>query len=124
MRQLLFLVLAAASLTVPAHAREQAELRERIRDAVQRTDKDLAATIQPDKLNQEQRGKLDAIEKDLGEIREAVSNGKWQDRRPAFERAIESIDYLIKHAPLSDGDKQTLGIDLYTLKTIDDTWKQ
>lgn len=123
MRHLLLLVLTAAMI-LPLHAREQTELRERIRDAVQRTDKDIATTIHPDKLNAEQRAKFDAIEKDLGEIRDAVANGKWQDERPRFERTITNLDDLVKHAPIDDSDRQTLGIDLYTLRTIEDSWKQ
>jgi len=28
----------------------------------------------------------------------------------------------VKHAPIDDGDRQTLGIDLYTLQVILDSW--
>lgn len=121
---LLFTVAAAWIVAaVPAHAREVTELRDRLRDGVQRTDKDLGATIHRDKLDDSQKKKLDAAQEDLDRLREAVANGKWQDERSRFERAIENIDFLAKHAPLSDADRQTLGIDVYTLQVILDSWK-
>jgi hypothetical protein len=124
MRHFPLLALAALAWLVPgAHAREQQDLRERVRDAVQRTDKDLGNLIHRDKLNQEQRERFDAAIKDLGEVREAVAAGRWEAERDRLERAVENIDFVVKHAPIDDGDRQTLGIDVYTLQVTLDSWK-
>jgi hypothetical protein len=126
MRNLSLAILGAiallASLVPSVHAREQQELRDRIRDGVQRTDKDLGNFVHRDKLNQQQRERFDAVIEDLGKLREAVAGTKWEGERPRLERAIENIDFLVKHAPIDDGDRQTLGIDLYTLQVILDSW--
>ena len=94
MRHLSLAVLGAISLLEPslvssAHAREQQELRERIRNGVQRTDKDLGNLVHRDKLNQQQRERFDAVIEDLGKLREAVAGAKWKDEPPV--RAIENI---------------------------------
>jgi hypothetical protein len=119
-RILLFTLLMIA----PAFGREITELRDRVRDGVQRTDKDLAKLIHRDKLNPQQREKLDAAVKDLGEIGEAVKSDKWQSERDIFERAVDNIDYLVKNAAIDDADKQTLGIDVYSLQVLLDSWKK
>jgi hypothetical protein len=127
MRHLSLLILAAIALLVsslvpPAGAREHQELRERVRDGVQRTDKDLGNLVHRDKLNEEQRKRFDAAIEDLGKLREAVAGEKWEAERTRLERAVENIDFLVKHAPIDDSDRQTLGIDLYTLQVILDSW--
>jgi hypothetical protein len=106
-----------------AQAREQQELRERVRDGVQRTDKDLGNLVHRDKLNAQQRDHFDATLKDLRELGEAVTNGKWEGERERLERAVDNMDFVVKQAPMDDGDRQTLGIDLYTLRVILDSWK-
>jgi hypothetical protein len=116
------IALLAASLVPSASARERTELRERVRDGVQRTDKDLGNYVHRDKLNEEQRKRFDAATEDLGRLREAVSGGKWESERNRLERAVENIDFLVKHAPIDDSDRQTLGIDVYTLQVILDSW--
>ncbi len=124
MRHFPFLALGAIALLVPgAHAREQQDLRERVRDGVQRTDKDLGNFVHRDKLNEQQRDRFDAAIKDLRALREAVADGRWEGERGRLERAIENIDFVVKHAPIDEGDRQTLGIDLYTLGVILDSWK-
>jgi hypothetical protein len=125
MRHFQLLALAAITLLVPAaHAREQQDLRERIRDGVQRTDKDLGNLIHRDKLNDQQRDRFDAAVKDLHELREAVTSKRWEDERDLLERAVENIDFLANHAPIDEGDRQTLDIDLFTLRVILDSWKK
>ncbi len=125
MRYFSLVLLTAAGLLVPAaHAREQQDLRERVRDAVQRTDKDLGSLVPRDKLDAQQRDRFDAVMKDLHELSDGVENGKWQNERDRLEDAIDKIDDLVKHAPIQESDRQTLGIDLYTLRTIRDSWKQ
>jgi hypothetical protein len=117
------LLLGALVMLAPiGHAKELAELRERVRDGVKRTDKDLAAFIHRDKLNEQQRTRFDAAVKDLHELSEAVAGGKWEGERARLERAVENIDFLEKHAPLEEGDRQVLGIDVYTLQVILDNW--
>jgi acyl-CoA reductase-like NAD-dependent aldehyde dehydrogenase len=124
MRHFPLLALGALALLVPgAHAREQQDLRERVRDAVQRTDKDLGNFVHRDKLNEQQRDRFDAAIKDLRELREAVAGGRWEGERERLERAIDNIDFVAKHAPIDEGDRQTLGIDLYTLRVILDSWQ-
>ncbi|GEM_PF-1873018 len=124
MRYLALLALTAMILLTPAaDAREQQELREKIRDGVQRTDKDLGSLIPRDKLNEQQRQRFDGVMKDLTVIKEALTNGKWEGERDRFERTVESIDDFVKHAPIEEGDRQTLGIDVYTLQVILDSWK-
>jgi hypothetical protein len=119
-----FLALGATALLLPvAHAREIQELREQVRDGVRRTDKDLGTLVHRDKLNEQQRDRFDAAEKDLQELGEAVAAGKWEGERGRLEHAVENIDFLQKNAPIDDGDRQTLGIDLYTLRVILDNWK-
>jgi hypothetical protein len=124
MRHFVLLALGAIALLVPtAHAREIQELREQVRDGVRRTDKDLGTLVHRDKLDEQQRGRFDAAMKDLAELGEAVAAGKWEGERGRLEHAVENIDFLQKHAPIDDGDRQTLGIDLYTLRVILDSWK-
>ena len=124
MRHLPVLALAAFALLLPrVHARELQELRERVRDGVQRTDKDLATYIHPDKLNKQQREKFDSAVKDLGELREAVTDKRWEGDRKVLERAVDNIDSVVKQAPISEDDRQTLGIDIFTLRVILDSWK-
>lgn len=115
---------AIALLVSAAHAKEQQDLRERVRDGVQRTDKDLESVVHPDKLNPEQRERFDAALKDLRELRDAVASTRWQDERALLEKAVDNIDFLMKQAPLEEGDRQTLGIDVFTLRSILDSWKQ
>ncbi len=115
----------AAMLLIPgAQGKEQQDLRERVRDGVERTGKDLQAVVHPEKLTPAERERLDAALKDLREVREAVGGTDWQAKRDVLERAVENIDYLNKNAPIEDGDKQTLGIDLFTLRSILDSWKK
>ena len=119
----LLAVIAAVGLASGAEARELTELRDRIRDGVQRTDKDFGKVVHREKLNAQQREKFDSAVKDLGEIREAVASGKWQDERERFEKMIDNLDFVTKNAPISDEDRQTLGIDVYSLQVILDSWK-
>jgi hypothetical protein len=124
MRNFPLLVLGVIALLVPrADAREQQDLKERVRDAVQRTDKDLGNLVHRDKLNEQQRDRLDAALKDLRELREAVAGGQWEGERGRLERAIDNMDFVVKNAPIADTDRQTLGIDLYTLQVTLDSWK-
>ena len=118
------LTFGAMALLVPmAHAREQQELREQVRDGVQRTDKDLGNLVHRDKLSEPQRERFDEALKDLHELREAVTDKRWEGDRKLLERAVENIDFVVKQAPIEEGDRQTLGIDLYTLRVILDNWK-
>jgi hypothetical protein len=111
----------ALSLVVPrAQAREQEELRNRIRDGVQRTTKDLGNSVHREKLNKEQGDRFDAAMRDLDAIRDAVAGGKWEGERNRLERAADNIDFLLKNAPVEDRD--LLGIDVYTLRVILDSW--
>jgi len=125
MRHLSLVVLAASAalLVPPMHAREQTELRDRVRDGVQRTDKDLNNSVHRDKLDEALRKRFDAVVEDLDKLREAVKNGKWESERERLVRAVDNIDFLAKHAPIEDADRQTLGIDVYTLQVILDSWK-
>jgi hypothetical protein len=107
-----------------AGAKEREDLRGRVRDGVQRTDKDLGTCVDRAKLNPQQQQELDAAVKNLHEIRDGVENGKWTDDRPLLEHAVDHIDFLVKNAPIDDSNKQTLGIDLFTLRSILDAWKQ
>ena len=122
MRHLALGIVAAISFLAPAHARELTELRDRVRDGVQRTDKDLANYVKRDKLNAQQKERLDSAVEDLDKLREAVTSDKWQQERKRLERAVENIDFLVKNAPLQDAEKQSLGIDIYTLQVILDAW--
>jgi len=124
MRNLLLLLGAAALLVPAALAKERQDLREQVRDGVLRTDKDLGACVNRDKLNAEQRDRFDAAVKDLHELRDGVADKRWEGERNLLERAVDNIDFLSKHAPIQDGDRQTLGIDLYTLRVILDSWKE
>jgi len=125
MRHFPVLALAAIPLLVPrADARELKDLREQVRYAVQRTDKDLGNLVPREKLDQQQRDRFDAAIKDLRALGEAVSGERWEGERGRLERAVDNIDYVVKHAPIDEGDRQTLGIDLYTLRTVLDGWKQ
>lgn len=126
MRHFLFLAFGAIALLAPAaHAKEIQELREQVRDGVRRTDRDLGNLVHRDKLDADQRDKFDAAVKDLQVLGEAVAKGeKWEDERGRLERAVDNIEFLQKHAPIGDGDRQTLGIDLYGLRVILDTWKK
>jgi hypothetical protein len=104
---------AIALLASAAHAREITELRERVRDGVQRADKE----------NEDQRTTFDAAQKDLKELGEAVTGKRWEGERGLLEHVVENIDFLEKHAPIDDGDRQVLRIDVYTLNVILDNWK-
>ena len=106
-----------------AGAKEREDLRARVRDGVQRTDKDLGNCFDRAKLSAPQQEHLDAAVKNLHEIRDGVENGKWTDDRPLLEHAVDNIDYLVKNASIDDSNKQTLGIDLFTLRSILDSWK-
>jgi hypothetical protein len=118
------LALGAIALVVPgAHAREVQDLREQVRDGVQRTDKDLGDFVHRDKLDEQQRDRFDAAVKDLRELGEAVAGGHWESERGRLERTVENIDFLQKHAPIAEGDRQVLGIDVNTLRVILDHWK-
>jgi hypothetical protein len=123
MRHFLLLAIGAIALLVPVHAKEIQELRERVRDGVQRTDKDLEHLVHADKLNQQQRERFDAAVQDLHELRDAVASTRWEGERDRLQRAVDNIDFVVKQAPIDDGDRQTLGIDLYTLRSILDAWK-
>jgi len=124
MRHLPVVILTAIAWLVPAaHAREQTELRDRIRDGVQRTDKDLGNYVHRDKLDEAQRKKFDAVVEDFDKLRQALAAGKWENERERLERAVDNIDFLAKHAPIEEADRQTLGIDVYTLQVILDAWK-
>jgi DNA topoisomerase VI subunit B len=112
------------ALVPRADAKGDQELKERVRDAVQRTDKDLGQYIHRDKLNDQQRAKLDSAMKDLDGLREAVAKGQWEKERGRLESAVENIDFVVKNAQIDEGDRQTLGIDVYTLRVILDSWKQ
>jgi hypothetical protein len=114
---------AIALFASAAHAREITELRERVRDGVQRADKDLGSYVHRDKLTEEQRTRFDAAQKDLKELGEAVTGKRWEDERGLLEHVVENIDFLEKHAPIDDGDRQVLRIDVYTLNVILDNWK-
>jgi hypothetical protein len=116
---------AIALLAAPAaHAREIQELKERVHDGVERTDKDLGKFVHRDKLNEQQRIRFDAAAKDLEELGKALANGKWESERERLERAVENIDFLQKNAPIEEADRQVLGIDVYTLQVILDSWKK
>jgi hypothetical protein len=115
---------AIAWLVPGAHAREVQDLRELVRDGVQRTDKDLGNFVHRDKLDEQQRERFDAAVKDLRELGEAVAGGgKWERERGRLERTVENIDFLQKHAPIEAGDRQMLGIDVNTLRGVLDRWK-
>jgi hypothetical protein len=125
MRYFTLLTFSAIALLVPVvHAREVQDLREQVRDGVQRADKDLGDFVHRDKLNEQQRDRFDAAVKDLRELGEAVAGGKWEDERGRLERTVENIDFLQKHAPIEEGDRQVLGIDLNTLRVILEHWKK
>ena len=106
-----------------AGAKEREDLRGRVRDGVQRTDKDLGTCVDRAKLNAPQQERFDAAVKNLRQIRDGIENGKWSDDRPLLEHAVDNIDFLVKNAPIDDSNKQTLGIDLFTLRSILDAWK-
>ena len=95
-----------------------------VRYAVQRTDKDRGNPVPRDKLSEQQLDRFDAAVKDLGALSEAVADEQWEHERGRLERAVDHIDYVVKNAPIADGDRQTLGIDLYTLRVVLHTWKQ
>ena len=125
MHHLLHFLFAAMFLLAPfSQAREIQELREKVRDGVLRTDKDLGKTVHPEKLTKEQREKFDAAIEDLQALQESVKTSKWEGERDRLERATDNIDFLATHAALDDGDKQLLGIDVYTLRVILDSWKK
>jgi hypothetical protein len=100
------------------------DLREQVRDGVQRADKDLGDFVHRDKLNQPQRDRFDAAVKDLRDLGEAVAGGKWEGERGRLERTVENIEFLQKNAPIEEGDRQVLGIDLNTLRVILEHWKK
>lgn len=124
MRHVALFALGALALLVPSvHARGDDELRDRVRAGVQRTDKDLGNLVNRDKLNEQQRTKFDAAIKDLHDLDEAVKGKEWEGKRKLLEHAVENIDFVVKQAPIADGDRQLLNIDLYTLGVILDNWK-
>jgi hypothetical protein len=125
MRHFLLLALSAIALLTPgAYAKEQHALRERVRDGAQRTDKDLETLVHRDNLNQQQRDRFDAAVKDLQELREAANGEKWEGERELLERAVDNIDFVVTNAKIEEGDRQILGIDLYTLRVILDSWQK
>jgi hypothetical protein len=125
MRLFRLLALAAIALLVPgAHARELQDLREQVRYAVQRTDKDLGNLVNRDKLNEQQRDRLDAAIKDLRALSEAVAGERWERERGRLERAVDNIDFVVKHATINEDDRQMLGIDVYTLRGVLESWKR
>jgi len=125
MRRFLLLILSAIALVVPgAHAKEKQDLRERVRDGALRTDQDLETLVHRDRLNPQQRDRFDAALKDLRELHEAAASEKWEGERKLLERAVENIEFVVKQAPIEEGDRQTLSIDLYTLGVILDSWNQ
>ena len=124
MRHLLFVTMSALLLIPAAPARELTELRDRVRDGVSRTDKDLSKIIHRDKLDAQQRERFDSVIKDFEDLAEAVKSSKWEGERDRLERAADNIDAILSHAPIEDADKQTLGIDVYTLRVILDSWKK
>ena len=124
LRHFFLLALGAIALLAPiAHAREVTELREQVRDGVKRTDKDLGRLIPRDKLSEPQRMRFDAAVKDLQDLTEGVTTDKWLKERDVLVRAVDNIDFLQKNAPIEEADRQSLGIDVYTLKVILDSWK-
>jgi hypothetical protein len=125
MRHLSLLALCAIAFAIPAvHAKEIPDLRDQVRDGVRRTDKDLGNLVHRDKLNEQQRDRFDAAVKDLHDLGEALTGDKWEAERGRLERAVDNIEYLQKNAPIAEGDRQTLGIDVYTLQVILDNWKK
>ena len=125
MRHFPLLPLAAIALLVPgAHARELQDLREQVRYAVQRTDKDLGDFVNRDKLNEQQRDRFDAAIKDLRALSEAVAGGRWERERGRLERAVDNIDFVVKHATINEKDRQMLGVDVYTLRGVVESWKK
>jgi molecular chaperone DnaK (HSP70) len=124
MRYFPFLAVAAIAFLVPAaHAREQEDFHEKARHAVERTDNDLQKFVHRDNLNDGQREKFDAAMKDLKEFREDAAAGKWEGGRERLERAIGNIESVVKNAPIGEQERQTLEIDLYTLRDIRDGWR-
>ncbi len=124
MRRFLLIALSAIAVLVSgAHAKEQAELRERVRDGAQRTGQDLEKLVHRDKLNQQQRDRFEAAIKDLGELHEAAAGTRWEGERAVLERAVDNIDFVVTNASMEEGDRQMLSIDLYTLRVILDNWK-
>ncbi len=124
MRHFTLLALSAIALLAPlAQAREVTELREQVRDGVKRTDKDLGRLVHRDKLTEQQRTRFDAAVKDLDTLTEAVTTDKWLKDRDVLVRAVDNIDFLQKNAAIEEADRQSLGIDVYTLKVILDSWK-
>jgi hypothetical protein len=125
MRHLPLLALAAVGLFFPgADAREVPDLREQVRYAVQRTDKDLGSLVDRKKLNEQQRDRFDAAIKDLRTLSEAEAAGRWERERGRLERAVDNIDFVVKQAPIEERDRQMLGIDVYTLRGVLESWKK
>jgi hypothetical protein len=95
MRNVALVLVATASLLAPSgQARELQELRDRVRDGIQRTDKDLAQLVHRDKLDDQQRARLDSLTEDLDKVREAIAaNGKWETEYKRFERATTSMSW-------------------------------
>lgn len=114
------LLLAALGLMF---AKGGAELKERVNDGVKRADKDLGNLVHRDKLNEQQRGKYDAAMKDLAAVGEAVKGADWEKERARLERAVDNMEFLQKNAPLAEADRDLLGIDVYTLRVILDSWE-
>ncbi len=124
MRYFSFLAVAALAWLVPtAHAREQEDFHERARHVVERTDKDLQSFVHRDALNGPQREKFDAALKDLKEFGEETAAGKWDGGRERLERAIGNIDFVVNNATIDEQQRQTLRIDLYTLRDVHDGWR-
>jgi hypothetical protein len=123
MRHFPLLALAAIALVPTAHAREQEDFRERAKHVVERTDTDLQKFVHRDNLNDRQREKFDAALKDLKEFRDETAAGKWDGGRERLERAIDNIDFVVNNATIGEQEKQTLRIDLYTLRDVRDGWR-
>src|SRR5580698_9577751 len=103
MRRFVLLALGAIALLVPvAHGKEKADLRERVRDGVQRTDKDLEGLVHREKLNPQQRERFDAAVNDLNDLREAVTTDRWEGERKRLEHAVENLDFVVKNAPIDE----------------------
>lgn len=116
-------LVAIAALVPSSYAREQQDFHERVKNAVTRTDKDLGTYVHRDNLSGEPRDRFDAAVKDLSALRDAIAAGQWDGAKERLEHAIDNIDFVVQHAPIGEQEKQTLGIDLYTLRDIRDGWK-
>jgi hypothetical protein len=53
-----------------------------------------------------------------------VAGERWERERGRLERAVENIDFVVKHATIDERDRQMLGIDVYTLRGVLESWKK